>query len=80
MNSRTRTRENQLIRSRMVGAEDLLDSMPLVHRLAERLTERGLPGALEANEAYDALERVRGIMYEIAREGRSKERNPKQGE
>lgn len=59
----------------MVGGDDLCDALPLVHRLFQRLKERGLPGADEAEDAYDALDRLRSLMYEIARAERSKERS-----
>lgn len=61
----SRNRENRILRQHMVGADDLLDSIPLVHRLHERLQDRGLAGVNEAREALDALERLRGLMLEV---------------
>ncbi len=64
----TRGRQNVLIRKHVVGGDDVLDAIALVHRVRERLDERDLAGQTEAREAYDALERLRAFMYEIARE------------
>lgn len=52
---------------RMVGGDDLLDAMPLVYRLCQRLAERNLAGQREANEAYAALERLRELMVELSK-------------
>lgn len=59
--------DNKLIRANMVGADDLLDAMHLIHRLVERLEDRGLAGATEAREAYGALDRLRSLMVELCR-------------
>jgi hypothetical protein len=62
----TRNRRNKMLRENMVGADDLLDAIPLVHRLHERLLDRGLAGTAEAAEALNALERLRSLMLELA--------------
>jgi len=53
------------IRKEMVGGDNLLDALPLVHRLATRLKERGLAGSDEAYEALDALVRLRELMADL---------------
>jgi hypothetical protein len=68
--NRTRSRQNVRIRETMVGGDDLLDALPLVHRLASRLAERGLAGQTEADEAYAALDRLRSLMVELSKDKR----------
>lgn len=56
---------NAAIRAELVGGDDLLDALPLVHRLAVRLKERELAGQEEAWEALDALTRLRDLQVDI---------------
>jgi hypothetical protein len=58
---------NAAIRAEMVGGDNLLDALELVHRLATRLKERRLAGQDEAFEALDALTRLRELMVELVR-------------
>lgn len=56
---------NRAIRAELVGGDDCLDALNLVDRLARRLTDRGLAGGDEAQEALDSLRSVRAIMERI---------------
>lgn len=59
--------ENKHIRERMVGGDDLLDAIQLVHRLHERLADRCLAGQDEAAEALDALLRLKSLMAHLSK-------------
>lgn len=62
------------IRAELVGGEDLLEAMQLVHRLRTRLQGKQLDGIHEAKAAETALAELRNIFAgEILRRYESKE-------
>lgn len=56
---------NAAIRAELVGGDDLLDALPLVHRLAKRTRERGLAGEDLAQRALTSLTEMRDVMADI---------------
>ncbi len=53
------------IRAEMVGGDDLLDALPLIHRLVTRLRDRDLAGVDSAQAALDQLVELRELMGSI---------------
>lgn len=53
---------NAAIRAELVGGEDCLDALELLHRLTTRLRERNLPGADDAQNALNAARACANVM------------------
>lgn len=59
---------NRAIRAELVGGDDCLDALQLMHRLTTRLKDRQIAGAADAQLALDAVRRISEIMAaEIAK-------------
>lgn len=67
-NLKARQAVNAAIRGEIVGGDDLLDALPLVDRLTQRLRDRELAGVDEAQAALDHLRTLREIMAGIIAE------------